>query len=335
MQVKVSILLAVMALAMMMLAGCAGERGLQGEPGTASCFGCHGDDNLEFVAIQEQWQNSAHGSGANTERATAPCSRCHTGEGFLNMISGEDTVSIDNPSAIHCFACHAPHTDGNFNLRAQEPPVLENGGAFDFGEANLCAHCHQSRQPSPAFSSADSLTIPNNRWGPHHSMQADVFAGINAYVFPGDTYDSDSPHNGPTNANGCITCHMAPPFGDEAGGHTWRMQYTSHDQLEDFRTGCNIETCHNGRLEDFSYLGVRDSVGVLLGSLQSMLLDAGFVDDTGLPVPGTYAMDDAGAIYNFLFFEGDRSQGIHNPDYVFDALNASVTHMSTRLLASH
>ena len=216
--------------------------------------------------------------------------------------------------------------------------MLENGGTFDYGEANLCAHCHHARRPSPPFSTADSLTITSSRWGPHHSMQADVFAGINAYVLPGQTYDNTSPHNNAP--NGCVTCHMAPPFGNEAGGHTWRMGYVFHDVPEDFVTGCNIEPCHGGDLDDFSYQGLQDTVASRIESLRLLLVGAGYINaETDLvnassSSPLTISMDDAGAIFNYLLIGHDRSQGVHNPDYALDVLDASIAFMSARQFAN-
>jgi hypothetical protein len=328
------------AMAAFFMIGCQGDRGIQGEPGTTACFGCHDDDNLEFVAIQQQWSNSRHAIGANINRNTVPCARCHTGQGFLNMIGAQDTVAVENPSAIHCFTCHAPHSDGNFGLRVDTPPVLEQGGDFDFGPANLCAHCHQARKPNPPFSDADSLTIRSSRWGAHESMQADIFAGLHAYEFPGEDYDELSPHN-QLATNGCIACHMAAPRADDAGGHSTNLTYMGDEEEIDFVVGCNVAGCHDGDLVDFSYGGVQDSVNALLESLRELLLEDSLITEENLvnassSNPLAVTMDVAGAIYNFRYFEADRSFGVHNPDYYFDALNASIEFMNSRMvLAAH
>jgi hypothetical protein len=338
MQRKSIIILGLSALAMFLVVGCAGDRGLQGEPGTTACFGCHDDTNLEFVAIQQQWENSAHASGANIDRSTVPCVRCHTGQGFLNMIGGEDTVAVEDPSAIHCFVCHAPHTDGNFNLRVSGPVTLEQGGTFDgYGPASLCASCHQARKPSPFFSDADSIRITSSRWGPHHSVQADVFSGQHAYVFPGEDYDSISPHNQEAD-NACLACHMAAPHGDLAGGHSFNLVYEAEGEEAQLTTGCNVEACHANNLEDFNYDGVQDSVAALLANLRTILINNNLLTESNLvnassSAPLNIPMDVAGAIYNFLFFEEDRSEGVHNPDYTIDVLNASIEYMSSRTLA--
>ncbi len=337
---RFGVLTVLLGITILAIAGCSGERGLQGEPGTATCFGCHDDDNLQLVAIEQQWRNSAHAIGANIDRSTVPCARCHTGQGFLNMIGAQDTVAVDNPSSIHCFTCHAPHSDGNFGLRTSSPPVLEQGGTFDYGSGNLCANCHQARLPNPPLTAADSITIRSSRWGPHHSVQGDIFAGLHAYEFAGEDYTETSPHN-QLATNGCPTCHMATPRADDAGGHSTNMTYQGEEEAVDFTNGCNIEGCHNGDLEDFEYAGVQDSVEALLGTLRALLFADSLITEENLvdassSAPLTIPTPTAGAIYNFLFFEDDRSFGVHNPNYVFDALNASITYMSaSRLLAAH
>ena len=347
MRKQITAIVGIAILAAFLSMGCQGERGVKGDPGesgSALCFGCHGDDNMEMIAIERQWQNSKHGIGATVFETGQTCSRCHTSQGFLSVHAGEgDTIAVDeNPAVIHCFTCHAPHSDGNFNLRVSGAVEFPMGGTFDgFGPASLCAACHQARRPNPMYSDADSLTIRSTRWGPHHSMQADVFLGTHAYVFPGESYDSTSTHNQLVN-NGCIGCHMALPQGDIAGGHSMKLTYDDDGEEAELTAGCTVTGCHDGG-EDFTfdYNGVQDSVAVLLETLRGLLLADSLITEANLvnassSAPLTVPMDVAGAIFNFLFFEGDRSEGVHNPDYVFSALNASVEFMNSRMvLAAH
>jgi hypothetical protein len=325
----------------LLMVGCQGERGVQGDPGTASCFGCHSDDNLEMIAIEQQWQNSNHGIGETVFESTRNCSRCHTGQGFISVHSGAgDTIEVtENPSVIHCFVCHAPHSDGNFNLRVSGPVNLPMGGTFDgYGPASLCASCHQARNPNPPFAVADSLTIRSMRWGPHHSMQADVFSGQHGYVFPGESYDNVSPHNNASNA--CIACHMAEPHGDIAGGHSFNLTYDDDGEEGYLTAGCNSNNACHTDFEDFSYQGLQDTVASKLETLRLLLVGAGYLNGTtdlvnaSSTAPLTVSMDDAGAIFNYLFIGHDRSLGVHNPDYALDILDASIAHMGGRLLAN-
>lgn len=331
MRVKIVVLLAVMALALILLAGCAGERGLKGDAGTAECILCHSDNTL-IVAIDGQWRNSVHATGGNFDRNTPPCSGCHTSEGFVAKLETGDPGTPENPSAIGCFTCHEPHTNHDFNLRTMDPVALEMGGTFDMGEGNLCANCHQARMPNPPLPGSGTITITSSRWGPHHGPQANVLSGMNAYVFPGESY-RNSRHTAVV-TNGCPMCHMATPspFSDLAGGHAWNMTYGSEGSEEELTTGCNIPECHNGDLPNFNYLGGQDSVEVLLGILRQGLIDDSLLTENDLVnapsgSPLTIDVDVAGAIFNFLFFEADRSLGVHNTNYAIDALNASIEHL--------
>jgi hypothetical protein len=340
MQKKIMVIAGILAIAFLLIIGCEGERGVQGDPGTATCFGCHSDDNLEMVAIERQWQNSNHGIGETVFESGRSCSRCHTGQGFISVHSGDmDTIEVtENPSVIHCFVCHAPHTEGDFNVRVTGAVAMPMGGTFDgYGNASLCASCHQARSPNPPFSSADSIAIGSSRWGPHHSGQGDVFSGQHAYVFPGEDYDTTSPHNNAS--DGCLACHMAGPVGDIGGGHTFNVVFEEEGEETELTEGCNVDACHGGDLDDFSYEGLQDTVAARLERLRLLLVGADFIDPTTNLVNASrddslrVSMDEAGAIFNFLFIEDDRSHGVHNPDYALDVLDASIAFMGGRLLA--
>jgi hypothetical protein len=328
---KVTFVFAVLSLALLLFIGCSGKRGLKGDPGTTECMQCHADNSV-IRAIDGQWRNSVHASGNNIDRNTPPCSRCHTGVGFIDYISTGTPDTISQPSAITCFACHEPHTNRNFNLRTMTPVALENGGIFDKGLGNLCANCHMGRRPSPPFASSPDSTmrITSSRWGPHHAPQADVFSGQNAYVFPGATY-SNSPHTNLV-TDGCPACHMADPVGNKAGGHTWNMTYSDGEEVE-FLTGCLQAGCHAGQTDfNFDHNNGQDSVSAKLLALETILADDSLIivaSDSTVTVntPLTITARRAGAIYNFLLFSADRSLGVHNTQYTLDALNASIAEM--------
>ncbi len=341
---KIITIAGLFAMAALLLSGCQGERGVKGDPGTTTCFGCHDNDNLAMIAIERQWQRSNHGIGATVFENGQSCARCHTAQGFISVHSGGDTVAVEeNPSVIHCFACHAPHDNGNFNLRVNGPVTYPMGGTFDgYGNASTCAACHQDRRPNPMYSyDADSLTITSSRWGPHHGVQSDVFIGTHAYIFPGETYDSTSAHN-QLAREACINCHMAGPVGDLGGGHTMKVVFEEEGEETELTEGCTVTGCHDGA-DDFSfaYHGVQDSVLALLATLRSQLLAESLITEAGRVNASTSAplrvpMDVAGAIFNYYLFNEDRSEGVHNPDYYFDVLNTTIDFMnSRRMLAAN
>jgi hypothetical protein len=118
---------------------------------------------------------------------------------------------------------------------------------------------------------------------------------------------------------------MAPPYGAQAGGHTWNIAYMYRGGETDLVSGC--ETCHPS-IEDFSYGNVQADTEVLLDSLAELLMAANLLDDSDHVIPGTLTADEAGAVYNYIFMLKDHSQGIHNPAYVEDVLEASIAAVS-------
>jgi len=320
-------LLAVVATAGLVIAtGCEGP---EGPAGTAECFSCH-TENSEIDAIEGQWANSVHATGTNFERNTTPCKDCHTHEGFVEKVSGGD-LDETNSSNIHCFTCHKPHTDKNFGLRTSTAVSLERGGTFNLGDGNLCANCHQARVPAPDFTAiATGDSIKSPYWGPHHGPQASILAGTGGYEF--SSYSpgyNDSPHTSMA-TGGCPTCHMATPYGAQAGGHTMKMTYEYHGHETGNVAGCNTTTCHGtGGLSDFNYKAVEDSIAANMAALRTKLLAAALIDSTDHVVassssPLGLTQDQAGAVYNYLLLLEDRSNGVHNYKYALALLKASM-----------
>jgi len=56
-------------------------------------------------------------------------------------------------------------------------------------------------------------------------------------------------------------------------------------------------------------------------------LNRGIIDAEGLAVPGKYSEAEAGALFNYLYVEEDRSEGIHNTDYSKALLEASLAEL--------
>ena len=311
--------------AVLALSGCegpTGPEGQEGESGTSECMQCH-SENSALLAIEGQYENSAHASGDTIDRNSSTCARCHTHEGFLSLLATGSSGSPTNPSRIHCFTCHVPHTSGTFDLRTQTPVTLLLGGTFDRGHGNLCANCHQARVPNPRVAAApDSTTISNNRWGPHHGTQSNMLVGVGGHEFAGFEYEN-SPHTVAV-VNGCPSCHMATPVGAKAGGHSMNLTYDNEGEEGQLVTGCNAEDCHYGAVEDFSFGGAQAEVGLLLEDLQAALLGRGLIDADNLPVPGKYAEAEAGALLNYMFVNEDRSLGIHNTEYAVALLQSSL-----------
>ena len=307
--------------------GLQGPQGVPGENALNTCSDCH-DADATMVAIEHQYAASTHGSGPNFERDGSGCNLCHTHQGFMTVVNGEAApTNIEQPAPVNCRTCHQIHTTytgDDFALTWTDDVDLELGGVVSLGDGNLCANCHQARTPSPnpTIDGAD-VAVTSYRFGTHHGPQANVVAGEGLYEFAGSvTYPTGA---GPHTATGCNTCHMAEPFGAQAGGHTWAMTYDYHGSTEELVTGC--QNCHE-TATSFAILGdVPAQVETLLGDLETLLRAQGILIDTlgaEYARPGTYSANLAAAYVNWQSITEDRSMGLHFPGYVVALLTNTI-----------
>jgi len=324
--------------------GPAGPTGPEGPPGqdgvnaAETCTQCH-NNSTEIFAREVQYSNSVHFLGGNFERAnSASCSTCHSHEGFANQLAGDPAVSISNPSPINCRTCHEIHTtftDADWALTTMAPVTLiqDPTTTVDYGEGNLCSNCHQARATTLPVLGGDPVTV-SSRYGYHHGPQAQSLGGLgaiqlgtapNATITEGPFFHGDVADN----PNGCVTCHMAEPYGAQAGGHTWRMSYEYHGAVVDNVAGCNITGCHaSAPITDFDVGGTQTDVATLLDELETELITAGVYDvATELFVAGTYPPDLVAAMLDYQFLKEDRSLGVHQPRYIVRMLENAVTYM--------
>ncbi len=334
---KLCKLLGMSALAIMLIVvvGCERKITTEGDGDTqfTDCFTCHGDEGV-LLAARGEWQNSIHASGTSvdyTNRGGRDCTQCHNHQGFLEYVeTGAVSAPYNNVSAIHCFTCHAPHERGDLSLRVDDAYTLKNGEVFDHNEANLCANCHHANYNVEVI--ADNQPI-SNRFGPHHGPQADLLIGTGGYEFDGEDYGSTLHASEENLANGCIGCHMGNPEAHDGymiGGHSFNM--VDEESGENLAGVC--EGCHDmDEVEGFDYDGRQSQVDSLLDTLGTLLYEYGIVDDEFVALTDTVADGDAaGALYNFVLVEEDRSHGIHNPQYITDLLETSIAYMESALI---
>lgn len=318
-------------------AGPPGKDGKDGSTGTAVCGVCHESSSF-LLAMQKQYHHSLHYMGeafATANRTT--CATCHTHEGFReSLITGLDTAraAIPHPTGVNCRTCHNIHTkydSTDYALTYTSPVKFRHGGqTVNFGEGNLCAKCHQARVVSPLPTvGGDSVTISNFRWGPHYSMNANILAGVGGYEISGpENYPSTNPHR-TLIKDGCITCHMARPYGTFAGGHTFKMTYESGGSKFEHVVSCAQSDCHPGATK-FDIDGKVTEIKNLIAQLRQKLLDKGLLDVTRATTPDDvlneyimlpnnrpkkFSSLEAGAVLNYLLVAKDRSYGIHNYKY--------------------
>lgn len=315
--------------------GPAGPVGPTGQDANENCTQCHAD-NVTLFTKQVQYQQSTHRLGGNFERSTTDCAPCHTHQGFLERIATGAVTTAANvldPAPINCRTCHKIHetyTSADYALTVSGPNDMimnPSQGPIDFGTiGNLCTQCHQARALNL---SGDSVKITSQYWGWHHGPQGQILGGVGAIDFSGDVEGGPSAHGLLTaNPNTCGTCHMGQAFGEQAGGHTWKMTYDYHGHENDNIAGC--VNCHT-QLTDFDYIGLQTLVEDLLDDLAVELRRIGVMQasPSHYPATGTYPAAVAKAYANWQMIEEDRSKGVHNPPYVEAILTASIAEMKT------
>jgi nitrate/TMAO reductase-like tetraheme cytochrome c subunit len=320
--------------------GPAGPNGKDGTDGTngidanATCTTCHNNSTL-IETKQAQWAESVHATGENAAYANrSGCVQCHTSQGFLQAVATGSTSGLTiptDPMQINCYTCHEIHTtftsdDWALTKPGAETLILKYNGeslVYDNGNSNQCVGCHQARDvsPMPVIDGGD-YTIANNRIGVHHAPMANFLLGKLPFELPGVAYPTTNPHFGD---DGCITCHLATPYGYMAGGHQMGMTYSQHGGAEQLNTtGCL--TCHSS-VPDYETL--QSTVSAKLAELQAQLTDAGIYDTSAeLAVVGTFDSNIVMAYLNYDAVVQDKSMGVHNPGYINALLDNSITAMT-------
>jgi len=311
-------------------AGEDGEDGADGLDNEEQCGTCH-DMSTDVKSRIIQWEASKHATGGNFNRNDAGCAGCHTNEGFNDVMENGATDMVasgtmENPTMIGCRTCHNIHetyTPADWKLKAQEPVtlIMGNGEPTEHGKGNICANCHQARNPGGLPEpGGENVEISNSFWGPHNGTQANMISGQGGFEIPGDvSYGFDHTHY--IMEGGCNTCHMAEANGDLAGGHTMAMAYEQYGSSVSYTESC--QQCHDG-IEDFDFAGTQTEVRNLLDELRTELMDRDLLDDNENVIPGTLSANEAGSVYNYMFVLNDYSDGVHNHRYAKALLNNSL-----------
>ncbi|HUX40169.1 MAG TPA: hypothetical protein VMV83_03290 [Rectinemataceae bacterium] len=199
-------------------------------------------------------------NGAQDE-TSASCSKCHTGDGFVDWVkNGSSSASDPNASIattatnavtvsgtttysgeIGCTACHDPMYNGNYNLRTTAAAVMPSGNTYSSGgKGNLCATCHQDRttvsQLAAKFTPAGTNTYvsPFSAYGAtHHGPQSDFLLGVDNSGFSTTNANgykinnaapafAQSPHYV---QDSCVTCHVLENSSTTAGEQSSHGMY--------------------------------------------------------------------------------------------------------------
>ncbi len=308
--------------------GPAGSEGLQGLPGAdanETCKVCHNETDV-IVAKQDQWAASGHATGGHSYYGyRVGCAPCHTSQGFLEVVStGDDTTVavIPDPAQQNCRTCHKIHdaydeNDWALTTTTAVVPMIDATASIDIGDGNLCANCHQARPedvPAANATVADSTDL-DSHFGPHYGPQSNILAGISGWEVEPDGYMTYANSAHTSLADGCITCHMADPYGAYAGGHTMKIRYIRSDRARFYDEGC--VTCHADAEDEADAFAVE--IQALLAALETDLVARGGLVADGEefePADGKFNDIVAGAVWNYVLVLDDKSMGAHNPKYV-------------------
>lgn len=296
-------------------AGPEGPQGPAGKDATINCQECHNANTLLTAKIL-QYKQSGHYTGSAYARGTSGgCAQCHATSGFQQWTSGEEVTGTPDPTPPGCRACHNIHetySEDDYGLRTTAAVTLmgdlTEGGTFDKGTGNLCAHCHQSRERGYGLevNGAGNVTISSSHWGPHLGTQANVYIGNGGFEVPGSESYGNSPHTNGI-ANSCVDCHLVD------ANHTF---------------GPNDDACVTCHGEDFDYSDFTGEIETLIEELAMHLVDAGVLEgEEGEyhPVSGAETTHNiAGALFNYFIVVNDGSHGVHNPKYVKALLQNSI-----------
>ncbi len=334
-------------------AGAAGAKGtdagfvyFEGFKADLKCASCHNPDTDTTyfkAAATFQWAASKHANGGTAFESGSSCAECHTTEGFVQKMNGQVVTQKTNSSPVGCFACHAPHANGNFQLRKSTAVTLFSNltgvadFTFDYGKGNLCAQCHRPRtqanklDPSKSTVTAltDSIKITSGRWYSHYGVQSQMLMGKGGYEWANQTNPVGSSfHTTATaiKADGCTICHMTTAQGDYSGGHSMKLESEEEGQN---LTGCKVSGCHGTTLTSLDYKGAMTKTHKNLDTLKVLLAQAGWLDTLAMQAKlvTIKPSNRAGALWNFFLVEHDLSAGVHNTEYANALLRNSIAKM--------
>lgn len=352
---KMLVLLGTMIVVAVLITACAGPQGPKGDkgdPGPAgpagpagesvsatglSCTECHNDTTLIWSKEAQFRENSVHGTGEAFVRGeTTACAGCHGTEGSKARINAglpphdPSVEGVVNVSPFDCRTCHNIHTTytkADFSLTGGEKAVKMEytDGTFDGGAGNLCANCHQIRNPKPIVDGGN-VAITSSRFGPHYGIPAQMLLGEGGLGVTG----SPSAHY-TTVTDTCVACHMGEEF-----NHTYLPKVT------------RCQACH-ADAKDFDINGAQTEIKAMVEELHTIFVEKKLTnpDEVANPdhlwgiydpaadkwsnpsadAPLTVPEAVANAMWNYKYVVYDKSMGVHNSAYTKALLQAALDTM--------
>ncbi len=312
---------------------------------SGNCGQCH-DDPWRYNKYA-QWENSSHDQAlwsnsfaqgtASQNNSLQNCIRCHDGQGYINFTKGLTTNTTGWTSANHvgigCATCHDPH--GNDNVASlRNSPVASDTLANAYSHAGLggkgaiCMDCHKGRRDNVTYT---QTSVTSATWGPHYSVQTDVFLGQNAAQF---TTPFISGGHRYALADGCVTCHAVATVDtgnvnrDKVGGHSFKL----YNPDTGYYHTASCTPCHGNitnwnsfmALMDYDLDGTVESIpnelDGLLQAIKILLPPTGLDSISWQQIGALNDLTIKKAYYNYQFIKNDQSKGMHNSKYSIDVL---------------
>jgi hypothetical protein len=315
------------------------------------CGRCHTD---EHHPTWDEWQEGPHSSVVEDAALNTRCVKCHNGLFAVRYL--DNPPAFTNPTTAPtesrphtCAVCHDPHGSDNpgqlrdaaaMDVALPNSPLIPSAGA-----GRLCMSCHNGRRTETDV--GNQINDGSDHFGPHHSNQGDMLAGVNGYedVAPDFAFAS-SKHILVQDA--CITCHVKrveaelPYF----TGHTFEPTTSActgcHGSLATFEDVIAKQDFDG----DGTVEGVQQEIGGLLDTLRVAIIDASATDTARqaleeaeefsepLGDPDVTTPDQREAGYNWAFVSYDGSKGVHNATYSVQLLQRSILFLDTGKLAN-
>jgi len=307
--------------------GIAGEDGVNGADGTdiadAACLICHSYDRLLDKRFQLNQHDHSTLPNSLSRGTSASCGRCHSHEGFVELLNTGESTSRDSATPLTCKTCHTLHNSldadsFSFGLRVEGPVEFLTGNIETFGEAapsNTCIQCHQPRRSyedyddTPADGS-DAVSLTSSHAGPHYGITGSLIFGIGA----DDRNGSGSLDQGPMGhaIAGCVSCHMG-----DGRNHTFQPDTD------------NCQACH-GEVDDFDIHGVPTKMHDAIHAIELAFVALGALEDDGeggfdqtasSSSPTVLTGTQFTAFWNYTVLHSDHGSVYHNPPYVKAIIN--------------
>ncbi|OEH85305.1 hypothetical protein BHU72_04210 [Desulfuribacillus stibiiarsenatis] len=296
-----------------------------------------GVSNLEMVEkISAEWKTSDKAfAQVSTPITNSPgqregCTHCHNGMVFASGVHTNGVVG-DHMTGLNCQACHTGTGEelmkaGKLNVSMRHFTGTYIKSDFTEGKAGkgaLCITCHSGRR-DPATNLKGYIAGTNGMAYSHYG-QGPIIFGQGAMPIEGVTFKTSSAHA--SIQDSCVACHMSDTK-DGYASHSFKMN------KDNVATACG--TCHTGA-KDFDINGVQtdmykklnivyDEIKKFSGAAEVRTSGStGFTfhkaDGTAIaykPTPAQYTL-----MYNWYLVKGDKSKGVHNPQYLKSVLSES------------